>query len=203
MMFVPWRDVAAKIATIVAAWLDFLHPRTSSNATRTDTVAPGWQTTPARMRRRRHQQRFSTRSVPRIWMRAARAIRVLTAAAALAAAGAPGAVRAQTSSSTIVLWTANVPSSNVHGNWQRASDSTAAGGAAVANPDRGSAKIAPALAAPVSYFEIAFNASSSIGYRLWVRLRAQGNSPSNDSVHVQFSDSVDGAGAPMARIGTS
>jgi hypothetical protein len=34
-------------------------------------------------------------------------------------------------------------------------------------------------------------------------MKAEGNSTGNDSVHLQFSDSVDAAGAPVARIGTS
>jgi hypothetical protein len=36
-----------------------------------------------------------------------------------------------------------------------------------------------------------------------VRLRPQGNSLSNDSVHLQFSDSVTSSGAATMRIGTS
>jgi hypothetical protein len=50
---------------------------------------------------------------------------------------------------------------------------------------------------------MAFEAPAGVAYHRWVRLRAQNNATSNDSVHVQFSDSVDGTGAPTSRIGTT
>jgi hypothetical protein len=104
---------------------------------------------------------------------------------------------------TIVMWTANVPPSNVHGTWTEIPDTTAAGQIALLNPNNGLRKIAPALAAPVNYFEIAFNADAGVSYHLWVRLRASNNKLSNDSIHLQFSDAVDASGAPFARIGTT
>jgi hypothetical protein len=91
----------------------------------------------------------------------------------------------------------------LHGHWQQNADSTAAGGSAPWNPDAGAAKIAPALAAPTSYFERTFTAAAGTAYHLWVRLRAQDNSLGNDSVHVQFSDSVASNGSPAMRIGTT
>ena len=36
---------------------------------------------------------------------------------------------------------------------------------------------------------------SGVAYRVWIRMRAQDNSSSNDSVHMQFSDAVMGAGS--------
>ena len=36
-----------------------------------------------------------------------------------------------------------------------------------------------------------FTAKRSTAYYLWIRMRAQSNSNANDSIHVQFSDSVD------------
>jgi phosphatidylserine/phosphatidylglycerophosphate/cardiolipin synthase-like enzyme len=74
--------------------------------------------------------------------------------------------------------------------WQVATDQTAAGQAAMWNPNAGQAKVAPALAAPASFVEIPFEAVSGVGYHIWVRMRAQDNSTSNDSVHIQFSDTV-------------
>ena len=70
---------------------------------------------------------------------------------------------------------------NLHGNWQVVQDTTAAGGAALANPDFAQAKIAPALADPVNEFEMTFSADANTPYHLWVRMRAQGNSMKNDS----------------------
>ncbi|HEX3703078.1 MAG TPA: phospholipase D-like domain-containing protein [Vicinamibacterales bacterium] len=104
---------------------------------------------------------------------------------------------------TVVLWAANVASTDIHGNWTMIADSTAAGGNALQNPDQGQAKIAPALASPTTYFESTFKAVGAVPYHLWVRMRAQSNSLSNDSVHVQFSDSTDSLASPTQRIGTS
>jgi len=56
---------------------------------------------------------------------------------------------------------------------------------------------------PASYFEASFSADAGRPYHVWVRMRAAGNSTSNDSVHVQFNDSVTSSSAATARIGTS
>jgi hypothetical protein len=103
---------------------------------------------------------------------------------------------------TIVLWTANVPGSRIRGDWAVGPD-TGAGNKSIWNPNRGRAKIAPALASPANYFEMTFTAVGGRAYHLWVRMRAQQNSMSNDSVHVQFSGATTESGAPYARIGTS
>jgi hypothetical protein len=103
---------------------------------------------------------------------------------------------------TIVIWTGNIPSGNVVGDWTRIADTAAAGGAALQNPDRARAKIAPAMIAPTNYFETTFTAMAGVPYHLWIRMRAQSNSTANDSVHVQFNDSGDSVGNPVARIGT-
>jgi phospholipase D-like protein len=104
---------------------------------------------------------------------------------------------------TIVLWAANVPTTRIHGNWSLLADSTAAGGKALANPDHAAAKISPALASPANYFETTFSALAGTAYHLWVRLRAQSNSLGNDSVHVQFSDSVTSSGTATMRIAST
>jgi hypothetical protein len=91
------------------------------------------------------------------------------------------------------------------GAWQPLADLTAAGGTAMWNPDAAKAKIAPALASPANFFEINFSAMKGAAYHIWVRMRAQNNSLSNDSVHIQFSDTVtelNGA-APVMRIGST
>jgi hypothetical protein len=104
---------------------------------------------------------------------------------------------------TIVLWTSAIPSGQLNGNWQPVSDGTAAGGSALWNPDSAAAKVAPALASPVNYFEAWFNAAQGQAYHVWVRMRAQNNSLSNDSVHIQFGDALTMSGSPFAEIGTS
>ena len=89
------------------------------------------------------------------------------------------------------------------GQWTRLNDPTAAGGGALWYPNAGAAKITTAQAQPSSYFEVSFDAPAGIPYRLWMRLRAQGNDWANDSVFVQFSGAIDSAAAPIYRIGTT
>jgi hypothetical protein len=105
---------------------------------------------------------------------------------------------------TIVLWTAQAPASAIVGTaWQPLTDATAAGGSGLWNPDGAQAKIAPALATPASYVEMTFTATAGIPYHLWLRLRAQNNSLSNDSAHVQFNDSVDASGRATMQFGST
>jgi phosphatidylserine/phosphatidylglycerophosphate/cardiolipin synthase-like enzyme len=101
---------------------------------------------------------------------------------------------------TVVMWAS---SATPHGTWRLLADSSAAGGSAMWNPNAGAAKISPAKAAPVNYMEMTFPALANVPYHLWIRLRAEGNSTGNDSVHLQFNDSVTATGAPLARIGTT
>jgi hypothetical protein len=134
---------------------------------------------------------------------AARMLGLSIAAISIAAVTRQSVQAQQVGAQTIVLWSANVPPSNIHGMWTQWPDATAAGQVALLNPNAGVKKITPALAAPTNYFEIAFNADAGVPYHLWVRLRAWNDRLANDSIHVQFSDSVDASGAPVARIGTT
>jgi len=102
-----------------------------------------------------------------------------------------------------VLWTANVAPENMFGRWQMLSDATAAAGMAIWNSDLAQAKISPALPSPPNMFEMTFDATAGIAYHIWVRLRSQNNSTSNDSIHLQFTDSVDSSGSPAMQIGTA
>jgi regulation of enolase protein 1 (concanavalin A-like superfamily) len=127
---------------------------------------------------------------------------VVTAAALLLAL--PTVAVAQTPGpDDVVLWTATASPADVHGDWVREADSTAAAGVVLRNPDRGRSRISPALASPPNYFEMRFSAKRATAYHLWVRMRAQNNATKNDSVHVQFSDSVNATGQSIARIGST
>src|SRR5688572_13755015 len=108
---------------------------------------------------------------------------------------------AQTSATEIVLY-ASTASVKV-GNFSNVADATAAGGARIWNSDAGAAKLATALVNPASYFEMTFNAQAGVPYRLWVRAKADNNSPYNDSYFVQFSGAVTASGVPAHRIGTT
>jgi hypothetical protein len=101
----------------------------------------------------------------------------------------------------IVLYAKNA--AVVAGNWRIVADPQAAGGARVWNPDASAPKRAAAQAAPADYFELPFTAEAGRAYRLWVRGRADRDYWGNDSVYIQFSGSVDAAGVPVTRIGTT
>jgi phosphatidylinositol-3-phosphatase len=104
-------------------------------------------------------------------------------------------------SGDIVLYASEAPVKA--GNWVVVSDSTAAGGARIWNPDAGAPKLAAPLANPASHFAMTFVAQAGSPYRLWIRGKAQGDSPYNDSIFMQFSGSVDAGGTPVYRIGTT
>jgi hypothetical protein len=106
-----------------------------------------------------------------------------------------------TGASDIVLYAGKAPVKT--GSWETLNDATAAGGVRIHQPDRGAAKVGTAAASPANYFEMSFNAQAGIPYHLWFRGKADNNSYNNDSVWVQFSSSVDGAGTPVWRIGTA
>jgi hypothetical protein len=91
----------------------------------------------------------------------------------------------------------------IAGNWRMVTDSTAAGGQRIENPDAGAAKISTPIANPANYFELTFTAEANKPYRLWIRGRAQNDSYNNDSVYAQFSGSVTSTGASVNRINTT
>ena len=105
--------------------------------------------------------------------------------------------------SNVVLWTTDVPSTGIHGSWLKVSDSSAAGQIALRYPDFGGPKITTPLASPTQYFDMTFNVQTGTVYRLWIRGKAIGNSTSNDSVWVQFSSSLNSSGVAAYRIGTT
>jgi len=101
----------------------------------------------------------------------------------------------------IVMYASGAPV--VKGTWRAVSDSSAAGGAAMRQPDAGATKRSSASASPASYFELVFEARAGVAYHLWMRGKAQNNSGLNDSVFVQFSGSVNASGSAIDRIGTT
>ena len=103
--------------------------------------------------------------------------------------------------SDVVLWASEAPVKV--GRWSSVSDNSAAGGNNIFNPDAGLPKIIPPAANPPDYFEMTFTAQAGRDYRLWMRGRAQNDFWGNDSVFIQFSDSIDSAGRSVFRIGTS
>jgi hypothetical protein len=83
------------------------------------------------------------------------------------------------------------------------SDSTAAQGVRLANPNAGAAKLTTASPSPADSFTMTFDADAGKPYHLWLRMKADANHYANDSVYVQFSGTVTAGGAPAYRIGTT
>jgi len=114
-------------------------------------------------------------------------------------APAPVAGGTATGDTEVVLYAKDAV---IGGGWTVTSDTTAAGGARLQNPNAGAAKFS-VQASPTQYFDMTFTAERGIGYRLWMRGKATSNNWANDSVYVQFNGSVDQAGVPVYRIGTT
>jgi regulation of enolase protein 1 (concanavalin A-like superfamily) len=87
--------------------------------------------------------------------------------------------------------------------WSIVSDSTAGGARRLWNMNAGAAKITTAAASPASYVDLTFHAVAGQAYHLWMRGRAEGNTYTNDSAFVQFSNSVTSTNAATLRIGTT
>jgi len=100
-----------------------------------------------------------------------------------------------------VLYATDVPDTNLHGNWTKIPDSTAAAGTSLSSTDYGG-PVLTAAAAPTDYLDAPVQVIPGIDYHVWLRVRAAGNNKVNDSLFVQFSNSTFD-GAPKYRIGTS
>src|SRR5262245_55636995 len=130
-------------------------------------------------------------------MRMRRAVLYASAVLMVLTAG----VRPRAAATDVVLYATDA--SNLQGNWSRVSDPTAAGGQALVSADRGWSSTDAALSAPADSFDFTFAADANTPYRVWLRLRATGNSKFNDSLFAQFSDAVTSSGSAIYRIGTS
>lgn len=115
---------------------------------------------------------------------------------------APSGVRAQGAVRNEIVMAAST-ATVVSGAWRVLPDATAAGGSAVGHADAGVAKLAAPLASPVNFVEITFDADAGTPYRLWLRARADRDYWANDSVFVQFNQSLNAAGAVAFRMGST
>jgi hypothetical protein len=104
--------------------------------------------------------------------------------------------------SDIVLYASDIDQASLHGTWSIASDFTAANGVVVRDKNNGEAKVLTAKQAPANYFDINFTADADQPYHLWLRMKADDDAYYNDSVHVQFSDSLNASGTADYRIGS-
>ena len=108
---------------------------------------------------------------------------------------------ARAAAADVVLYASDA--TNIHGNWSRGADPSAAGNQVMTSVDRGWSSPDSPLAAPSDFFDVTFAANAGVPYHVWLRLRAAGDSKYNDSVFVQFSDAVNSSGAALYRIGTA
>jgi hypothetical protein len=89
------------------------------------------------------------------------------------------------------------------GTWQKVADPSAASGVRAYDQNLGHAKVTTPVASPSSFTFVSFIADPTQEYKLWVRLKAEGDSWANDSLWLQFSGAVDAAGNPVAPIHTT
>ena len=101
----------------------------------------------------------------------------------------------------MVLYAAEAPIRS--GAWSVETDTTAAGSSKLRHANAGAAKVSTALANPVNFFEMTFNAEPGRPYHLWVRGKADNNSWANDSVFVQFDHAVNSSGTSVWAIGST
>jgi hypothetical protein len=92
---------------------------------------------------------------------------------------------------------------NARGNWEVVPDPAAASGLRIHDRNAGAPKVIRPIANPPNAADIGFVADPTQTYKLWVRLKADGNSWTNDSVWIQVTGAVDGAGRAIGAPGSN
>ena len=88
--------------------------------------------------------------------------------------------------------------SQPHNSWQFVEDPAAASGRALRDLNAGAPKVTTPSPNPSSYVDVSFIATNTETYKLWVRLKADGNHWANDSLWLQVSGAVDASGRSYA-----
>ena len=101
----------------------------------------------------------------------------------------------------IVLHTTDT--SAIVGGWALIADMSAASARHLRNEERAVTKLESPLASPQNYVEFTFQAEAGVPYHLWLRMKADADHYTNDSVYVQFSDAIAADGKPAWGIGTA
>ena len=91
----------------------------------------------------------------------------------------------------------------LHGAWQIVADPSAADGRRIWHPNANAPKLQAPLATPNDYVDVGFLADPTLEYKLWLRMKADGDNWSNDSVFVQFTGARDAAGNAVYEIGST
>src|SRR5438552_12068646 len=84
----------------------------------------------------------------------------------------------------IVIYAADVPTSNVHGLWSATTDAASPGRVKLSTPYTGWSTPNAPIATPTDYFDVSFNATANTSYTIWIRLQATNNCTCSDSVSV-------------------
>ena len=103
------------------------------------------------------------------------------------------------SAQEVVLHSTDV--TTIKGTWTRVSDSSAASSQKMSSPDNGWSSTEQPQGSPANYFEASFTAQAWVKYRVWIRARATNDSKWNESVWLQFTDSLNASGGTAYRIG--
>lgn len=100
----------------------------------------------------------------------------------------------------IIIKAEDIDDRNIYGCWKKVRDSTINSQVIIQDmPDRERKNEFP-LATPRDYFDASFYAKSGIDYHIWIRMKAHDDLISNDSIYLQFNDSVNREGEPIYRI---
>jgi hypothetical protein len=97
----------------------------------------------------------------------------------------------------------HVNHAELNGTWSAVPDATAASGVRAHVANLGAPKVTVPVPFPNDAVVVTFVADPSQVYKLWVRLKADNNSWSNDSIWMQFSGAADLNGAPKYQIGST
>lgn len=101
----------------------------------------------------------------------------------------------------VVISASKVDRNRIYGKWKREPDPSALFNFHLDDlPSQKMWKFQP-LINPKDYFEVGFQAKKDIKYHVWMRMKAYKGDPLNDSVYLQFNDSVDEYGRERYRIG--
>lgn len=101
----------------------------------------------------------------------------------------------------VIIKTEDIPDSQIFGSWKKVRDPTSPFDWVLKDiPGLGRNNELPLLE-PEDYFEADFYTKGNVDYHLWIRMKAENDSPSHDSIYVQFNDSINKKGQPIYRIG--
>ena len=104
-------------------------------------------------------------------------------------------------SAVITIQAKDIPDSNIFGSWQKVWDSTAEVNPVLKDISDSDFKNEFPLLEPDNYFEATFYAKAGVYYHVLAKMKADNDLIANDSVYLQFNDSIGPDKEPIFRIG--